>query len=137
MSASDETHQYSCLIRDIITTDENVPSVAQSIEVQLERFKHTEFKLHITPKNNSKKSSPKNSPNKNNNNNADVPFSQPGHLLFEASDISKINETKIILKKQYLLTFSDPDSLTQFIEVAKSQFSDRTTRSVKKWRKME
>jgi len=122
MSASDETHQYSCLIRDIITTDENVPSVAQSIEVQLERFKHTEFKLHISPKSN-KKSSPKNSPNKN----ANAPFSQPGHLLFEASDISKINETKIILKKQYLITFSDPDSLTQFIEVAKSQFSDRTT----------
>ena len=118
----DELPSYSCLIRDIIATDEKTPSVSQSIQVQLERFKHTEFKLHIKPNNN------KNNNNTKNNNNAHLPFSSPGHLLFESpSDISKINETRILLKKQYLITFVKPENLASFLENSKSQFSDRTT----------
>ena len=108
-------HIFQCLIRDIITTDESIPSVAQPIEIKLERFQHTEFKLHITPKCSSKTES------------STPTFSEPGHLLFSTSDISKMNEIKILLKKQYLITFETSENQQKFISIAKSQFSDRTT----------
>lgn len=106
-----------------ITADPKESKV-YTAELECRRHGHTDVEVNITPV--SSEAAHISAPTKSLSANK-KPNRIPATLNLSPSEMLTIDSTKVLLKKQYLLTFSDASSLDEFMSLSKSVFNARTT----------